>query len=166
MSHELPRAGPTVGVPRRRSDLKPRLLDRAGRLLSGLPKPTAREGHRAEVAGHQWQSLKLHLREMVKVQAQRLEEAMIDKKTGYVLDLQTSPLRVDNLDLAGNGTSPNVPPQPQKISLDLAGVSYRLPAGDTLELQVSTSTDSFVPNRGAATVTIAGGKVSVPTLSR
>ncbi len=89
---------------------------------------------------------------------------LIDEKTGDVVDLQTSPLRLDNLDLADNGTSPNLPPQAQKISLNLAGVSYILPKGDTLELQVSTSSNSFVPSRGGAVVTIAGGKVSVPTL--
>lgn len=88
---------------------------------------------------------------------------LIDKNTGNVIDLQTSPLRIDNLDLVDNGTGASLP-QVQKVSLDLAGVSYILPKGDTLELQVSTSTNSYVPNRGAATVTIAGGKVSVPVL--
>jgi ABC-2 type transport system ATP-binding protein len=89
---------------------------------------------------------------------------LIDKATGDVVDLQTAPLRLDNLDLVDNGTSPNLPPQPVKVSVDLAGVAYDLPKGDTLELQVSTSTNSFVPNRGAAVIQIAGGKVSVPTL--
>jgi ABC-2 type transport system ATP-binding protein len=90
---------------------------------------------------------------------------LIDKNTGGVLDLQTQPLRLDNLDLQDNGGNPNVPPGPQNISLDLVGTSYDLPAGDTLELQVSTSTDSYTPNRGAAVVTLANGKVSVPTLA-
>jgi ABC-2 type transport system ATP-binding protein len=90
---------------------------------------------------------------------------LIDKSTGDVVDLQTSPLRIDNLDLADNATSPDLPPTAQKISLDLAGVSYDLPPGDTLELQVSTSTDSFVPNRGTAVVSITDGTVSVPTLA-
>lgn len=89
---------------------------------------------------------------------------LIDENTGDVVDLQTSPLRIDNLDLQDNGTSPNLPPAAQQISLDLAGVAYLLPKGDTLELQVSTSSNSFVPNRGAAVVSIADGKVSVPTL--
>jgi ABC-2 type transport system ATP-binding protein len=89
---------------------------------------------------------------------------LIDKDTGDVVDLQTQPLRVDNLDLPGLGGNADVPPGPQKLSLDLAGTAYDLPAGDTLELQVSTSTDSFSPNRGSAVVTLAGGKVSVPTL--
>lgn len=88
---------------------------------------------------------------------------LIDENTGDVVDLQTSPLRMDNLDLVDNGTGASAP-QAEKISLDLAGVSYVLPKGDTLELQVSTSTNSYVPNRGAAVVTIADGEVSVPTL--
>ena len=89
---------------------------------------------------------------------------LVDAQTGEVVDLQTVPLRLDNLDLVDNGTSPNLPPAAQSISVDLAGVSYLLPKGDTLDLQVSTSTNSYVPNRGAAVVTIADGKVSVPTL--
>jgi ABC-2 type transport system ATP-binding protein len=88
---------------------------------------------------------------------------LIDKDTGDVVDLQTSPLRVDNLDLIDNGTSAQVP-APQSISLDLTGVAYDLPSSDTLELQVSTSTDSFELNRGTAMVTLANGTVSVPTL--
>jgi hypothetical protein len=90
---------------------------------------------------------------------------LIDKRTGEVLDLQTAPLRVDNLDLQDLGGNPNVPPGPQKLSLDLVGTAYDLPAGDTLELQVSTSTDSYTPNRGSAVVTLAGGTVKVPTLA-
>src|SRR5579884_2012096 len=90
---------------------------------------------------------------------------LIDKATGYVVDLQTQPLRMDNLDLTDNATSPNLPPKPQKISLDLAGVAYLLAKGDTLELQVSTSTNSFMPNLGSAVVTLTHGRVSVPTLA-
>jgi hypothetical protein len=58
-----------------------------------------------------------------------------------------------------------VPPGPQKISLDLVGTSYDLPSGDTLELQASTSTDSYTPNRGSAVVTLANGTVRVPALA-
>jgi ABC-2 type transport system ATP-binding protein len=90
---------------------------------------------------------------------------LIDKNTGGVLDLQTAPLRVDNLDQQHLGANANVPPAPQKVSLDLVGTAYDLPAGDTLELQVSTSTDSYTPNRGSAVVTLASGTVSVPTLA-
>jgi ABC-2 type transport system ATP-binding protein len=89
---------------------------------------------------------------------------LFDKNTGDVLDLQTAPIRIDNLDLQDDGTNPNLPPAPENVSLDLAGTAYDLPAGDTLELQVSTSTDSFTPNRGNAVVTLANGTVTVPTL--
>jgi ABC-2 type transport system ATP-binding protein len=89
---------------------------------------------------------------------------LIDQNTGDVIDLQTQPLRIDNLDLQGFGTGASLPPSPQNVSLDLAGTAYDLPAGDTLELQVSTATDSFAGNRSPAVVSIAG-KVSVPTLS-
>ena len=90
---------------------------------------------------------------------------LIDKSTGGVVDLQTQPLRIDNLDLQDLGGNPTVPPGPQNVSLDLVGTSYDLPAGDTLELQVSTSTDSYSPNRGSAVVTLSNGKVTVPTLA-
>ena len=88
---------------------------------------------------------------------------LLDKNTGEVVDLQTEPLRIDNLSSA---TQPNaeVPTTPQQISLDLAGTAYLLPAGDTLELQVSTSTDSFGQNRGDAVVELSNGTVTVPTL--
>jgi ABC-2 type transport system ATP-binding protein len=89
---------------------------------------------------------------------------LLDANTGEVVDLQTSPVRVDNLDLADDGTNAG-PPAPQQVSLDLAGVSYDLPPHDLLELQVSTSTDSFAPNRGTAVVQLAAGNVSVPTLA-
>src|SRR5205807_4195639 len=88
---------------------------------------------------------------------------LIDKNTGGVLDLQTQPLRVDNLDLQGLGGNPNVPPGPQRVSLDLVGTSYHLPRGVPLELQVSTSTNSYTPHLSSAVVTLAHGRVSVPT---
>jgi predicted acyl esterase len=89
---------------------------------------------------------------------------LIDESTGGVVDLQTVPLRLDNLDLQDDGASPSLPPVAQKITVDLAGVAYDLPAGDTLGLQVSTSTDSYVPNRSPAVVSIDSGTVKVPTL--
>jgi ABC-2 type transport system ATP-binding protein len=89
---------------------------------------------------------------------------LVDQQTGEVLDLQTEPLRVDNLDLQNDGGNPTVPPGPQSISIDLVGTAYDLPAGHTLGLQVSTSTDSYTPNRGNAVVTLGSGTVKVPTL--
>ncbi len=89
---------------------------------------------------------------------------LIDKATGDVVDLQTTPLRVDNVDLQGQGTGAHAP-EAERFSVALPGVAYDLPKGDTLELQVSTSTDSYAPNRGSAVVQIAGGRVRVPTLA-
>ncbi|MHB8329918.1 MAG: CocE/NonD family hydrolase C-terminal non-catalytic domain-containing protein, partial [Acidimicrobiales bacterium] len=88
---------------------------------------------------------------------------LIDKATGQVVDLQTSALRLDNLDLADGAAHPNLPPKAQTVSLDMVGVAYDLPAGDTLELQVSTSTVSFEGNRGTAAVSL-NGTVAVPAL--
>jgi hypothetical protein len=90
---------------------------------------------------------------------------LIDENTGDVVDLQTAPLRVDNLDLQDLGTSAQAPGTPQNISLDLVGTAYDLPAGDTLELQVSTSTDSYTGNRSPGVVMLSNGTVSVPTLA-
>ena len=89
---------------------------------------------------------------------------LIDQNTGGVVDLQTVPLRIDNLDLQNDGAGAG-PPAAQKITVELPGVAYDIPAGDTLALQVSTSTDSYVPNRGGAVVSLDNGKVSVPTLA-
>jgi ABC-2 type transport system ATP-binding protein len=88
---------------------------------------------------------------------------LIDKNTGDLVDLQTTPLRVDNLDLQDLGTNAHAPAS-EPFSIELPGVAYDLPKGDTLELQVSTSTDSFEPNRAPAVVQLAG-KVTVPTLT-
>ena len=87
---------------------------------------------------------------------------LLDKNTGGVLDLQTTPLRVDNLDLQNLGTGAHAPAS-QPFSVRLPGVAYDLPKGDTLELQVSTSTDSYAPNRVPSVVQLSG-IVTVPTL--
>ena len=87
---------------------------------------------------------------------------LVDQSTGDVLDLQTVPLRVDNLDQQNLGTGAHAPAS-EPFSVDLAGVAYDLPKGDTLELQVSTSTNSYSANRGSAVVQLSG-KVQVPTL--
>lgn len=88
---------------------------------------------------------------------------LIDKSTGDVVDLQTTPLRVDNLDQQNLGANAHAP-QPVPFSIDLPGVAYHLPKGDTLELQVSTSTDSYTPNRGSSVVQLTG-KAQVPALN-
>ncbi|HZU80342.1 MAG TPA: CocE/NonD family hydrolase C-terminal non-catalytic domain-containing protein, partial [Acidimicrobiales bacterium] len=87
---------------------------------------------------------------------------LIDEATGQVVDLQTSALRIDNV-AGGQGGLLAAATTPVTISLDMVGVAYDLPAGDTLELQVATSGPSFVPNRGSSVVTI-DGNVSIPTM--
>jgi ABC-2 type transport system ATP-binding protein len=89
---------------------------------------------------------------------------LIDKETGDVVDLQTAPIRLDNFNVQGGGANPNIPPTAQMVSLNLNGVAFDLPAGDTLELQVSTSTLSFAPNRVPSLMQLFG-QVSVPELS-
>ena len=79
---------------------------------------------------------------------------LIDKRTGGLIDGMTEPIRLDN------GTSPS----PHHVSLDLDGVSYNLPPGDTLELQVSTSSSEFMGNRVPGIVTLTNGTVLVPVL--
>jgi len=102
---------------------------------------------------------------------------LVDKNTGEVVDLQTQPCRVDNLDLqdlgggspgrgwAGGGSSAGPYCTASSIDLDLAGTAYDLPPNDELDLQVSTSTDSFSGNRGSSAVTLSNATVSVPTLA-
>jgi len=86
---------------------------------------------------------------------------LVDAKTGQVLDVQTAAMRIDNTDLPNNAQNPGL--GAKHVSLDLVGVSWLLPKGDTLELQVATSSLPFVPNRGAAVVQLAGS-VSVPVV--
>jgi ABC-2 type transport system ATP-binding protein len=78
---------------------------------------------------------------------------LVDREANRVLDLQAESLRVDG-PLIG---------QPQKFSIDLVGVSYLLPTGHHLDLQVSTSSLAHVAYRGPASVT-AAVTVAVPTL--
>lgn len=61
-------------------DLKPRVLDQAGRLRRRLPRPRTREAAKAAIAARQWQALEQHLRGVAKLQTQRLEEAMIARR--------------------------------------------------------------------------------------
>ena len=90
---------------------------------------------------------------------------LIDKNTGDVLDLQTAPLRLDNLDLQDLGGNSRRPARPAEALARPGRHGLRPAGGDTLELQVSTSTDSYTPNRGSAVVTLANGTVKVPTLA-
>jgi hypothetical protein len=78
-----------------------------------------------------------------------------------VVDGQTASIRLDNLDLANNAGNPNLPPGTVHVSLDMVGVGYKLPAGDTLELQISSASAPSASNRGVA-VTTVDGAVSLP----
>jgi len=60
------------------ADLKPLLRDGAGKVRSGLPAPTRTDDPAlVEAAAAEWKLLKQTLREVLKVQARRLEDAMI-----------------------------------------------------------------------------------------
>lgn len=89
---------------------------------------------------------------------------LVDTQTNQVVDLQTAAYRFDNTDLAGNANDPNLPPVAETLSLNLVGVAYLLPKGDSLELQVATSATPFSANRGAAVVSLAGS-VTLPTIT-
>jgi ABC-2 type transport system ATP-binding protein len=78
---------------------------------------------------------------------------LVDREANRVLDLQAESLRVDG-PLLG---------QAQHFSVDLVGVSYLLPTGHHLDLQVSTSSLAHVAYRGPASVT-ASVTAAVPTL--
>jgi hypothetical protein len=59
-------------------DLKPLLRDEAGKLKGELPKPGAKDDvERANTAVAEWKVLKKQVRETIKAQAYRLEQAMI-----------------------------------------------------------------------------------------
>jgi ABC-2 type transport system ATP-binding protein len=78
---------------------------------------------------------------------------LVDREANRVLDLQAESLRVD-------GPLLNTP---VKIDLNLVGVTYQLPAGHHLDLQISTGSLAHVEYRGPASVTVAA-TVTVPTL--
>jgi ABC-2 type transport system ATP-binding protein len=78
---------------------------------------------------------------------------LVDREANRVLDLQAESLRVE-------GPLLNTP---VKFGLDLVGVTYALPAGHHLDLQVSTSSLAHVSYRGPATVTVAL-TATVPTV--
>jgi hypothetical protein len=58
--------------------MKPLVRDAAGKVRSDLPAPTkADDRDKAEAAVAEWKLLKKTLREVLKIQADRLEDAMI-----------------------------------------------------------------------------------------
>jgi hypothetical protein len=62
-------------------NLKPRIRDDQGKTKSGLPKAGARDDPaKVEAAGRDWKLLKKQVSETVKVQAKRLERAMLTRR--------------------------------------------------------------------------------------
>lgn len=79
--------------------------------------------------------------------------SLVDKESGEVLNLQDVGVRLQGL----SGV-------PQELAVDLPAVAYTLPAGHTLELQVTTDSLAHLTQRlpGTAEVT---AQVSVPTVA-
>jgi hypothetical protein len=73
---------------------------------------------------------------------------LVDATAGTVVDGQTTPLRL-------TGAS--------SYQLDLYGVSYTLPAGHQLALEVATSDAAFSASRLPGVVTV-GASVTVPVV--
>ena len=60
------------------NDMKPMVRDEAGKLRDDLPKPGAKDdAAKAAAAVEDWKQLKKQVREVAKVQAERLEQAMV-----------------------------------------------------------------------------------------
>jgi ABC-2 type transport system ATP-binding protein len=76
---------------------------------------------------------------------------LVHRETGHVLNLQEAPVRV-----AGLTT-------PQTLSVRMPGIAYTLPAGDHLDLQVSTASSAYLNARVPALVDVTA-TVQVPTV--
>ncbi len=62
-------------------NLKPLLRDEAGKAMSSLPRPNARDdAARAAAAGREWKLLRKQVSETAKVQVKRLERAMLSRR--------------------------------------------------------------------------------------
>jgi hypothetical protein len=71
------------------ADLKPVIRDEAGKLKSDLPKPAAKDdAAKANAALADWKILKKQLRDIVKVQAFRLEQAMVTGRRWTVQEFE------------------------------------------------------------------------------
>ncbi|MHB8572144.1 MAG: CocE/NonD family hydrolase [Candidatus Dormibacteria bacterium] len=79
---------------------------------------------------------------------------LVDRETGIVLDYQAESLRI---------TDAITPLSAALFDLDLAGVSYAVPSGHHVDLQVATSSFAHVGYRGAGVYTVNVG-VQVPTI--
>jgi hypothetical protein len=71
-------------------DFKPLVRDEAGKLKGDLPRPGSRDDpEKAGAALRDWKLLKKQVREVARVQAQRLEQAMIAGRRWPVADFET-----------------------------------------------------------------------------
>jgi ABC-2 type transport system ATP-binding protein len=69
---------------------------------------------------------------------------LVDRESGEVVNLQETPLRVENLSS-----------QPQTFQLRMSGIAYTLPQGHHLDLQVSTTSVMHAAARTPAVVDVA-----------
>jgi predicted DNA-binding WGR domain protein len=76
------------------ADLKPVVRDEAGKLKSDLPNPGAKDdADKAKAALADWKILKKQLREVIKVQAYRLEQAMITGRRWNIQEFEQLQVR-------------------------------------------------------------------------
>jgi hypothetical protein len=75
-------------------DLKPMVRDEAGQVRADLPKPGSKDDPaRAAAATQEWKLLKKQLTDTAKLQARRLERALIDGRRWTVPDFETALVR-------------------------------------------------------------------------
>ncbi|MBA2671853.1 MAG: DUF4132 domain-containing protein, partial [Gemmatimonadetes bacterium] len=75
-------------------DLKPMVREGTGKLIGDLPKPGAKDDpEKAPAALAEWKALKKSFREEVKVQAARLEQAMVTQRHWTAKDFESLILR-------------------------------------------------------------------------
>jgi hypothetical protein len=71
------------------ADMKPMVRDEAGKLKGDLPKPNSKDdADKAKAAVDTWKLLKKQIKEVVKVQAVRLEQAMVSSRRWSVEDFE------------------------------------------------------------------------------
>lgn len=79
--------------------------------------------------------------------------SLVDKESGEVLNLQDVGVRLTGLSAV-----------PQELTLDLPAVAYTLPAGHTLERQVTTDSTAYLTQRLPGTAEVAVS-LRVPTVT-
>jgi predicted DNA-binding WGR domain protein len=71
------------------ADMKPMVRDEAGKLKGDLPKPNSKDdADKAKAAVDAWKLLKKQIKEVVKIQAVRLEQAMVSSRRWGVEDFE------------------------------------------------------------------------------